>query len=208
MCAISADMLPNVLVYIALVFRTAWGHSASLARNIIFYAIVTIGAVAFLVPPILGMTIDAAGLLSLLSNPKFYAILFGAIVLSRLLCAPYWIWQDDQKKIALLSAETRKHANKMFLHHCYAEIGGLIIESVSEADLSQYITQCDEIIMKQANRIEMELGAAARIRFLDLIAPGGYFPKSKGNMDYNQVLVNLTRIKNNLEELIKTEVWE
>jgi hypothetical protein len=76
-------MLPTVLVYIGLVFRTAWGHSASLARTVIFYAVVIIGAAAFLVS-ILGMTIDAAGLLSLLSNPKFGAGLFGAIVLSRL----------------------------------------------------------------------------------------------------------------------------
>src|ERR1700730_8219945 len=117
-------MLPNVLVYIGLVFRTAWGHSASLARNIIFYAIVIIGAAAFLVPT-LGMTIDTAGLLSLLSNPKFGFGLFGAIVISRILCAPYWIWKDDQKTIAALREDhtaerQRRNRNIAKLQDFYA----------------------------------------------------------------------------------------
>jgi hypothetical protein len=72
-------------------------------REASFSMLLIIGAVAFLVP-IIGMTIDAAGLLSLLSNPKSYAVLFGAIVLSKLLCASYWIWQRDQKEIIALTA--------------------------------------------------------------------------------------------------------
>src|ERR1700693_607560 len=93
--------MPRAMVYIGLVVCTAWGHSASLARTIIFYTVVIVVAAAFLAP-ILGMTIDAAGLLSLLSNPEFGVGLFVAVVLSRLLCAPYWIWQEQNAKIAEL----------------------------------------------------------------------------------------------------------
>jgi hypothetical protein len=92
-------MPSDVLVYIHLVLRTAWSHSASWTRIIIFYALVIVGT-AILLMPIFGMTIDAAGLLALLSNSKFYAILFGTIVMIRLICAPYWIWKEDQNVIS------------------------------------------------------------------------------------------------------------
>jgi hypothetical protein len=99
----------SILFYIRLVLCTAWGHSASLARNTIFYAVVIVGAAIFLAP-ILGMTIEAAGLLSLLRNPTFYAGLFGAIILSRLFCAPYWIWREQQVKIATVMRAERQQA--------------------------------------------------------------------------------------------------
>jgi hypothetical protein len=89
-------MPTGILVYIRLVVCSAWSHSASLARNIIFYVLVIAGT-AILLVPIIGMTIDASGLRALLSNAEFYAILFGSIVLSRLLCAPYWVWKEERE---------------------------------------------------------------------------------------------------------------
>ena len=43
------------------------------------------------------MSIDASGLLAWLSNPAFYAIFFGSVVVCRLLCAPYWIWKEERQ---------------------------------------------------------------------------------------------------------------
>jgi hypothetical protein len=48
-----------------------------------------------LVMPRFGMTIDASHLLAVLSNPKFYAILFGSIILFRLVCAQYLVWAEE-----------------------------------------------------------------------------------------------------------------
>jgi hypothetical protein len=77
-----------------LVFCAAWRDSSSWAQAIIFFIFVIVGAASLV--PSFGMTIDASGLLALLGNPKFFAILFGAIVLTRLLCAPYWIWSEER----------------------------------------------------------------------------------------------------------------
>ena len=133
-----------VLRYCRLVFCVAWGHSASLARTVIFFAVVIIGAATFIVS-IIGMTIDAAGLLSLLSNPTFYAGLFGAIVLSRLLCAPYWIWQNDQKTIVSLdpnAARQRRNKNVAKLREFYEVVGPIIDrplpKDISDTDFNKY----------------------------------------------------------------------
>ena len=91
----------DVLCFCRLVVWTAVRHSASLARSIIFFVLAFTGATILLMPR-LGMTVDASGLKTLLSDPTFYAILFGLIVAMRLICAPYWIWCDqrDAKKKA------------------------------------------------------------------------------------------------------------
>jgi len=85
----------GVLDYCRLVFCTAWRHSASWAQVIIFFIFVIAGA-AILLMPRFGMTFDASGLAAMLSNPTFYAILFGSVVLVRLVCAPYWIWKEER----------------------------------------------------------------------------------------------------------------
>ncbi len=88
------------------------------------------------------------------------------------------------------------------------EICDLFNESVLEEDVNQYIKRCYEIITMQAKLIENALGEAARVKFLDRIGiPGGVISKSRGNRHYNQILVELDRVKKNLEELLKTQVW-
>jgi len=209
-------MLPNVLVYIGLVFRTAWGHSASLARNIIFYAIVIIGAAAFLVPT-LGMTIDTAGLLSLLSNPKFGFGLFGAIVISRILCAPYWIWKDDQKTIAALREDhtaerQRRNRNIAKLQDFYASCA-LIIErsypkDISEDDFNKYIDEAQTWTTNCANWIDKNMGSPAKARFLDRANMLMAFVPGAVNETHINIVRNLTRWSQNLLELIQNyDAW-
>ena len=96
---------------------------------------------------------------------------------------------------------------KRLLHQCYIEICDLFNEIISQEDFYQYSKRCDEAINRQAICIQNELGVTARVKFLDCTGAIVFFPKAKGNTDYNNVLVTLNRIKNNLEELINTEVW-
>jgi hypothetical protein len=124
----------------------------------------------------------------------------------RLPAGPYlltWLQQLD----LIISPRDEQRAKKL-LHKCYMEICDLFNESVLEEDVNQYITRCYESLTTQAKLIENELGEAARVKFLDRIGiPGGVISKARGNKNYNQILLELDRIKNNLEELIKTEVW-
>jgi hypothetical protein len=114
-----------------------------------------------------------------------------------------WLKQLD----LIISPRDEQRAKKL-LHQCYMEICNLIDESVLEEDVAQYIKRCCEILTVRAKLIENELGEAARVKFLDRIGiMGGLISKARGNKDYNQILLELIRIKDNLEELIKTEVW-
>jgi hypothetical protein len=107
----------------------------------------------------------------------------------------------------IISPRDEQHAKKL-LRRCYVQICDLFNESVPEEDINQYIKRSYEILTMQAKLIENEFGEAARVKFLDRIAiPGGVISKAKGNKNYNQMLLELDRVKNNLEELIKTEVW-
>lgn len=102
--------------YCRLVVWTAFRHSASLAQAINFFVLVIIGAAISVVAGF-GMAIDASELLALLSNPKFYAILFGSIVLLRLLCAPYWIWKEERE--ARLKAEDLVYHQFIDIEHSF-----------------------------------------------------------------------------------------
>ena len=198
-------MLSNILVYVCLVFRTAWGHSASLARNIIFYAVVIIGAGAFLVP-IIGMTIDASGLLSLLSNPKFGFGLFGAIVMSRLFCAPYWIWREQCNTIsemedAISINELKLQTIRAELKKCYIKQQELYVASASLDNLQQWLKEIEEYINSTSDWICHNIGNAARARFMDM--SGQSYIYTTKNAERNSAMNLLTKSGINLKELIE-----
>jgi hypothetical protein len=208
----------DILVYICLVVCAAWGHSASLARTIIFYAVVIVGAAAILAP-ILGMTIDASGLLSLLSNPKFSFGLVVAIVLSRLLCAPYWIWRDDQKTISALREDhtaerQRRNRNIAKLREFYAAIGTIIErqlpKEISEDDFNKhYVEEAQNLLTNCANWIAENIGNPARQRFLDLTGKLMMNTPDAVNETHRTILLNLARRSQNLLELIQNyDAWD
>lgn len=67
------------------------------------------GAAIWLLPKF-GMTINSSALLAVLNNPQFYAILFGSIVIVRLICAPYWVRKDERD--ARLYGESKTHSQE------------------------------------------------------------------------------------------------
>ena len=108
----------------------------------------------------------------------------------------------------IISPRDEQHAKKL-LQKCYMEIHDLFNETVREEDVNQYIKRCYEILAAQAKLIENELGEVARVKSLDRIGiSAGFFPKAMGNKIYNQLLLELHRIKDNLEELINSETYK
>lgn len=60
-----------------------------------------------------------------------------------------------------------------------------------------------------AGAAHLGIGKAARKRYLDLIGMiGASYPKAGKIEVYNNALMCLSRIKTNLEDLLKSEVWE
>jgi hypothetical protein len=104
----------------------------------------------------------------------------------------------------IISPRDEQHAKKL-LQKCYMEIHDLFNDIVLEEDVNKYIKRCYEILAAQSKLIENELGEVARVKFLDR---AGFFPKAVGNKIYNQLLLELNRIKDNLEELIKSETYK
>jgi hypothetical protein len=80
-----------------LIIRAAYRHSLDLAQTIIFLALAAVG-IAIFVASFLGIDVNARGLVALLGDPRFYAVLFGCVILTRLICAPYWVWKAERDK--------------------------------------------------------------------------------------------------------------
>jgi hypothetical protein len=107
----------------------------------------------------------------------------------------------------IISPKDEQRAKKL-LHQCWIEMCDLFEESVSEEDIDQFKKRYDETLTNQAIRIENEVGIVARVKFLDQIGINSVrFHKARDNKDYNEILMRIQRTKENLEELIKTEVW-
>ena len=101
------------LRYYCLVVRTAFTHSLSVTQDVLFVAILCVGAAIWLAPTF-HMTIDLTSWASALSGWAVAAITFGSIIGLRLLLASYWIWKGEREaRIAAESTannqETRKN---------------------------------------------------------------------------------------------------
>ena len=99
----------DIIYYFRLVLWTAFRHSASLAQAILFLVFVIIGAAIWFLP-MFGMTVNSSALLDILGAPQFYAILFGSVVIMRLICAPYWVWKAEREARLLAEAKFDKRA--------------------------------------------------------------------------------------------------
>ena len=75
----------------------AFSHSISISQAIIFVLIIIFGFAGLRLPPDISGWQIAAGI-------------FGAVILVRLLLAPYWIWQEEH--VARLKAEQSLPATK------------------------------------------------------------------------------------------------
>ena len=95
----------GVLRYYGLVLRAAFTHSLSIAQDIIFGAILVVGLAAVVARRV-GMRLDLTPWLTALGGWGIAAIVFGSIILVRLLLAPYWIWKEQRVRLdGLLSRE-------------------------------------------------------------------------------------------------------
>ena len=99
----------GLLRYYGLVFRTAFTHSLSIAQDVLFLAILVIGAATWFAP-VFQMTIDFA---FAPSGWAVAAITFGLILGMRVLLAPYWIWKEERIKIIELEAKLRTPENEI-----------------------------------------------------------------------------------------------
>ena len=95
----------GVARYYGLLFRMALRHSLSSAQDFIFLALIALGLAAWLFGR-LGMTFDAATWMQTVTTWQIATMVLGAIVVIRLLLAPYWIWKEQQ--ITLIAAHQRE----------------------------------------------------------------------------------------------------
>src|SRR4051794_28300531 len=79
--------------FYGLVIREAFRHSLDIAQSILFIVLLAAGAVAYGNPGI-KPTIEAYDL----GGWKVAVIVFGAIILMRLVMAPYWLWKAAQSR--------------------------------------------------------------------------------------------------------------
>src|SRR5262249_21674986 len=86
----------RLLTYCWLVLRTAFTRALSLAQDIIFAAVILVGFVVWFVP---SLNARLSSFATALNGWAFAAIVFGVIMLIRLLLAPFWIWCDQQNQI-------------------------------------------------------------------------------------------------------------
>ena len=74
--------------YLGLVLRRTWRQSLDTAQSIIFALIIIAGLLTYFVPQIKVM-VDLGGW-------QVAALIAGAVLVVRLLLAPYWLWRDQQ----------------------------------------------------------------------------------------------------------------
>jgi len=87
------------IAYYGLVVRTAFRHSLDHTQTVLFVLFVLAGAATSLVR---WFSPKAAAMIPDVSNWEIAAGVLGAIVLARLMLAPYWIWQEQDREIKSL----------------------------------------------------------------------------------------------------------
>jgi hypothetical protein len=197
----------GILVYLRLVLLAAFRHSPSAAQTISFFIMVAIGT-ARIVMPKFGMILEPSKLLGVLSDPVFYAILFGSIVVVRLICAPYWVWKEERE--ARFKAEQRCIRSPILkqLKQFYMDVGPIITKRISGDDFGNYTNEADKWLNDTANWIEKNMGIPAKERFLDRTGEQRVIYRGALNAEHGNIIGALTRLRQNLVALIENESWD
>jgi len=114
----------GLLRFCVLVVRTAFSHSLTLAQDFLFCCVLLVGAAIWLAPRF-NMSVDLAPWASALNGWTVGAVTFGSIVALRLICAPYWVWQDERTARNLAEAATN---NKTQRKQTRVVLGGFLAE--------------------------------------------------------------------------------
>jgi hypothetical protein len=124
--------------------------------------------------------------------------------------ASYQTWHDEYALNHSRSAVRDSHVAK--LQKFYSEVGDLLAEPLakdsSKEDVDKYLAKADAWIDDSAQRIKQNMGEAARDRFLDLSGMSAVRYQKAVNEAHNQALMNLTRLRQNLDELIRNPAWD
>ena len=90
--------------YLWLVIKTAWRHSFHAAHSVILGLIIAGGLLSYFVPRVHVM-VDLHGW-------QVATVVLGSIIAVRLILAPYWIWQEQERSIIELRADRQSLPDK------------------------------------------------------------------------------------------------
>jgi hypothetical protein len=124
--------------------------------------------------------------------------------------ASYQTWHDEYAQNHSRSKVRESHVAK--LQTFYSKVGDLLAEPLakdsSKADVDKYLAKADAWIDDSAQWIKLNMGDAARDRFLDLSGMSAVRYQKAVDEAHNQALMNLTRLRQNLDELIRNPAWD
>jgi hypothetical protein len=130
--------------YTSLVLRTAFAHSLDLTQTILFIAFIVFGLGAWVArrvaPGVVGMIPDV-------SVWQAAAAVLGAVVLLRLLAAPYWVYQAQRKEIENLGGVSRRNEQEALeeLAALYAEVTELAqCKLAHESDIAAWLDKTED----------------------------------------------------------------
>jgi hypothetical protein len=122
----------------------------------------------------------------------------------------YQTWHDEYAQNHSRGVTREKHVAQ--LQKFYGEIGALIDEplpkDISEADFNKYMATAEDWENNATQWIELNMGIAARDHFLDRSGIMASLYSKRVNDVHNTALLNLTRQRENLKQLIENPIWD
>ena len=152
-------MRSGPFTYLWLVIKTASRHSLHATHSIILALIILAGLVTSVVPQV-EVLVDLHGW-------HVGAAVLGGIIAVRLLLAPYWIWRNDQGRLAVLIDQV---ANKVQNEH------RLAARTAALDDIAEEIAWA--VILRSSSHQFCLTSAEAGHRHPSALAPHSAFPRS------------------------------
>ena len=203
-------MRSGPFTYLWLVIKTASRHSFHATHSIILALIILAGFVTSVVPQV-EVLVDLHGW-------QVGAAVLGGIIAVRLLLAPYWIWRNDQGRLAVLidqvakkvQNEHRLAARTAALDDIAGEIAWAVNNLVnpkphpaSTADPkfaiaafeAKLLAWCDRVSKKLANRDVFTQGDQTHFDVLGFIPPITMWPHPKLNHLFSQLNLKIERLR-------------
>ncbi len=145
-----------------------------------------------------------------------------AVVAIRLLLAPYWIWceerskcEEEKKRNEKLSQQLDEKEKKKSIVSALQQFHEQILilinkplnKDASEEEIKGYVQQAESLVTTQAVWIEKAIGRPTKNKFIDTSGGLSLSYSRAINKIHNNVIGNLNRIKENLEQIIESDNW-
>ena len=202
----------DFLNWLASVFWTALKPSIDTTQVVIFIAIIAVETARILVAPKFKPTLTAVG--TRLTTSRVALGILVAVISTRLLLAPYWVWQNEHRsrltaecKIEQLSAdrERRRTYINRNLGEFYAGTRDLIQTKITLSDMPSFtakVTNFENTVILWVND---NMGRAAVEKLKDMTSHNVY---SGGVNDaHNDILFGLHKLSENILTLEQPE-WD